>query len=143
MTIQRIGPRSLLLLAWLGCIGSASCSDDDDSETPRNYLCLVGAIVLTSFNGSCDTRQSVSSPGECRAWHGSSSAAASQACSDLGGNFNETERCPSANRVLRCAIQDTASVTIMHSYYAPTYTEASAADLCSSRGGKCVRGTGD
>ncbi len=140
MAAVGIRVRSLPLLAWLGCVASACGSDDD--EKPANYPCLVGAIVLTSFNGACDARGTTAAAGECLAWHGSSTAAASQACANQGGTFNETERCPSTSRVLRCAI-DEGSFTIMHSYYAPTYTEASAAEICSTRGGKCVRGTGD
>ena len=87
----------------------------------------MSALILANFSGSCDTRPTATTPGECRAWYGSTTTAASQACTDLGGTFNEVERCPSTGRVLRCAIEDPAP-TIMYSYYAPTYTEASAAE---------------
>jgi hypothetical protein len=140
MVAQGIARRSSLLLACLGCIGAA-CGSDGDDEPPATYPCLVGALVLASFNGSCDTRATTTTPGECRAWYGSSTANASEACAQLGGVFDEVERCPATGRVLRCAIGEGSR--ILHSYYAPTYTEASAADLCSSRAGKCVRGTGD
>jgi hypothetical protein len=141
MVKQGIARRSSFLLACLLCIGSA-CGSDDGNSPRAAYPCLVGALVLPNFSGSCDTRASSTTPGECRAWYGNSTAVASQACTDLGGTFDEVERCPSTGRVLRCAIEDSAS-RILHSYYAPNYSEASAAELCSSRGGKCVRGPGD
>jgi hypothetical protein len=130
----------LVLLSGLAL--ASACGSDDDEEPPASYPCLVGALVLVNFSGSCDIRSTTATPGECRAWYGSPTATASQACADLGGTFNEAERCPSTGRVLRCAIEEGAS-RILYSYYAPAYTEASAAELCSSRSGKCVRGAGD
>jgi hypothetical protein len=97
----------------------------------RSFDTCALSLTNTSFNSNVSRRAS-----------GSSTATASQACADLGGTFNEVDRCPSAGRVLRCAIEESSS-RILYSYYAPNYTEASAADICSSRGGKCVRGAGD
>ena len=141
MVNKGIARRSSFVLACLAAIASA-CGSDDDNQAPATYPCLVGALVLANFNGSCDTRATTTAPGECRAWYGSSTTDASQACAALGGTFDEVERCAPASRVLRCAIGEGSS-RVLHSYYAPTYTEASAAELCSSRQGKCVRGTGD
>jgi hypothetical protein len=140
MAAQGIALRALVLLS--GIAVATACGSDDDDETPASYACLVGALVLTNFSGSCDMRATTTTPGECRAFYGSTTATASQACADLGGTFNEVDRCPSTSRVLRCAIEEQSS-RILYSYYAPKYTEAAAADICSSRGGKCVRGSGD
>jgi hypothetical protein len=136
----------LLPLPALFCctvLPGVGCGSSEGSAAPQSsdYACRVGAIILSGFQGSCDTRSAGSAIGQCREFWGIDNADAPNACAALGGAFDASAECPKQNRILRCSAGG-ARLHTYYSYYAPSYTEAKAAAECTALGGACLLGPG-
>jgi hypothetical protein len=135
MASQLVGACILLLV--VGC-GSGS---GGDSQQESSYACQAAAIILSGFQGSCDTRTTGSPAGQCHEWWGTETTDVQAACADMGGVLDTATQCPSDGRVLRCYV-GTSTLRILHGYYAPSYSESEAAGECTAASGRCLRGPG-
>jgi len=123
-------------LSLSGCGGSGS-----GGQQTGPYECQASAIVLTGFQGSCDTRTAGTPSAQCQEWWGSATTDVQAICVQAGGAFDAVNRCPADNRVLRCTVSE-STLKIVHSYYAPSYSEAEAAAECTALSGRCLTGSG-
>ena len=131
------GTDACILPLALAC-GTGSGSD---SQQQGSYECQATAIILSGFQGSCDTRATGSPTGQCHEWWGTETTDVQTACADMGGVFDAAAQCPAGGRVLRCYV-GTSTLRILHGYYGPTYSESEAAGECTRLSGRCLTGSG-
>jgi hypothetical protein len=112
----------------------------------RRAWIVVGALLGcggggSDFPGHCDTRTATgSNGGMCRYWYGEETGNFEEYCTDMLMGAYDGGECPAESVVGRCDSDQLFGLRLTVSYYAPTFTTATAETDCMASPG-CTQST--